>query len=480
MKVLFVNPPRHDGLPVIREDRCEIVNRYLVNPPYSLIQMASVLRERGHEVQVVDANCEDLEHSQVRNRIGGIEPDMVVFRFTPTTIHADMEVAKSAKSVCPDTTTVGICWALRTFAKEIVRDKEDLDVYLMGEYGAYETTLVNLLEARNQGKPLSTVKGIVFSAEKDAISTGPCTSQYPFDELPVPAYDLLPPLSKYYISPKHNRHSPFTIMYTSMGCPYTCSFCVVRQTAWRGRSVQSIMKETTYLKNEHGLRCVFFMDEVFTYERKRTVKICKAFIDNEMDLTWYTSTRVDLVDRELLELMRSAGCRSISFGIESGSQRVLDYAGKGVTVEQALKAVAMAKEAKIGTHLSFVLGLPGENWETVKETTEFVGKALPTMAQFNVAVPYPGTPLFEWALARGWIDRELDYTQLQHQVSIMRTEEMTTEELEKARKKAYRSLYFNPRWILSQLSNPEDLTLTIRYYLKCLQMYLLHGMKHSH
>lgn len=96
------------------------------------------------------------------------------------------------------------------------------------------------------------------------------------------------------------------------------------------------------------------------------------------------------------------------------------------------------------------------------------------MAQLSVAVPYPGTPLFEWALARGWIVRELDYTQLQHQVSIMRTEE-----IEKARKKTYRSMYFNPRWILSQLSNPEDLTFTIRYYLKCLQMYLLHGIRHS-
>lgn len=111
--------------------------------------MASVLRVRGHEVQVVDANCEELQHSEVRNRIRGMEADMVAFRFTQTTIHADMEVANSAKSVCPDATTVGICWTLRTFANEIVRDEEDSDVYLMGEYGAHQTTLVNLLEARN-------------------------------------------------------------------------------------------------------------------------------------------------------------------------------------------------------------------------------------------------------------------------------------------------------------------------------------------
>jgi len=480
MKIVFVNPPRYEGLPVIREDRCEIVNRYLVNPPYSLIQIAAVLREKGEEIQVIDANCENLSYSDAQERIEESKPDIVAFRFTPTTIEADMETAKITKSFYPNALTIGICWTLKRFAEKIIRDNKDLDIYLLGEYGTYETTFLSLMEAINQGSPLDTVKGIAFRRMGDAVSTGPRTTYYPYDKLPIPAYDLLPSLSKYYISPKHSRHSPFTIMYTSMGCPYSCIFCVVRQSKWRKRSVGSIMKEITYLKNEHGLKCVFFMDELFTMDRQRTVDLCKAFIKYKIDLRWYTSTRVDLVDKELLELMRRAGCRNISFGIESGSQRILDYAKKGITVEQAMQAVKTVKEAGIGVHLAFIVGLPGENWETFKETVDFVKKALPSMAQFNVAVPYPGTPLYDLARSKGWIDEDLDYTQLQHQVSIMRTEEMTTEEIEKARKKAYRSLYFNPRWILSQLSNFEDLSLTTRYYLKCLKMYLLHGMKHAH
>lgn len=480
MKVLFVNPPRHDGLSVIREDRCEIVNRYLVNPPYSLIQMASVIREKGHDVRVIDANCTNLSYSEIRREIEECKPEVVVFRFTPATMSADMETARKTKTVCPNAMTVGICWTLRSFAEKIVQDNRDLDIYLVGEYGTYETTLLNVLEARNDGKPLPAVKGIALRAGKGAISTGPCNTCYPCDELPIPAYDLLPSLSKYYISPKHSRHSPFTIMYTSAGCPYSCSFCVVRQTRWRGQSADRVMKEIAYLKSEQNVRCIFFMDELFTYDRNRTLEICRRLIDDEIDLTWYTSTRVDLVDEALLEVMRAAGCRSISYGIESGSQRILDRVGKGTSVDQALQAIKMTKDVGMRVHLSFIIGLPGENRETVNETVRFAKKASPAMAQFNVAVPYPGTPLYYAALSKGWIEPELDYAKLQHQVSIMRTDDMTTQEIEQARKKAYRSLYFHPKWIASQVTNLTDLSLTMRHYVKCLGMYLFHRMEHSH
>lgn len=479
MKVLFVNPPRFDGLPVIREDRCEIVNRYLVNPPYSLIQIASVLREKGKEVQVIDANCENHDYIEVHERIGESKPDIVAFRFTPTTIEADMKTARITKSLYPNAVTVGMCWTLKRFAEKIIRDNKDLDIYLKGEYGTYETRFFELIEAIDQGLPLDTINGLSFRRGGNVISTDPCTVRYLVDP-PIPAYDLLPPLSKYYVSPKHDRHSPFTIMYTSMGCPYSCIFCVMRETRWRSRSVENVMEEIIHLKNEHHIKCIFFMDETFTMDRQRTEDLCKALLDAEINLTWYTSTRVDKVDKELLELMRKSGCRAISFGIESGNQQILDHTKKGVKVEQAMNAIKKVKEAGMGVHLSFIVGLPGENLKTFQETLDFVEKASPTMAQFNVAVPYPGTPLYDLALSKGWIDKDLDYTQLQHQTPIMRTEEMTTEEIGKARRKAYRALYFNPRWILSQFNNFRELSLTIRYYLKCLGMYILHGMKHSH
>lgn len=483
MKVLFVNPPRHNGLPVIREDRCEIINRYLVTPPYSLIQIASVLREYDQEVQLIDANCEDLSYNKIREEMGKSHPDIVVFRFTPTTFEADMAIAKIAKSLNPKIITAGLCWTLRSYAENILKDNSDLDAYLIGEYGNYEVTFLNLVRTLSRKSNLNKVEGIVFRRGENINSTGPCTEEFD-GELPMPAYDLLPPLSKYYISPKHGRHSPFTVMYTSKGCPYTCIFCVARNTKWRERSVKSIMKEITYLKNKHNLKCVFFMDELFTMNRQRTVDLCRELIDNEIDITWYCSTRVDRVDKNLLKLMRRAGCESISFGIESGSQKILDYARKGVKVEQAKEAVKMVKDAGIKTHLSFIIGLPRENWSTFGETIDFVKETMPAMAQFNIAVPYPGTRLYELAVEKGWTEKDLDWTQLCHQTSIMRTDEMTTEELDKARKMAYKSLYFSPAWIFESakwmLKKPNDFLLISRYYTKSLKNYLVHGMKHSH
>jgi radical SAM superfamily enzyme YgiQ (UPF0313 family) len=483
MKILFVNPPRYNGLPVIREDRCEIVNRYLVTPPYSLIQIASVLREHNQEVYLIDANCEDLPHYKIREEMERSYPDIVVFRFTPTTFKTDMVTARIAKFLNPKITTVGLCWTLRSYAENILKNNIDLDAYLIGEYGNYEVTFLNLVRALSGKGNLNGVKGVVFRKGENIISTEPCTEEFN-GELPLPAYDLLPPLSKYYISPKHSRHSPFTIIYTSKGCPYNCIFCVVRNTKWRERSVRSIMKEVTYLKDEHDLKCVFFMDELFTMNRQRTVDLCRELMDKKVDLTWYCSTRVDRVDRNLLELMRNAGCEAISFGIESGSQKILDYARKKVKVKQAKVAIKIVKDAGIKTHLSFIIGLPGENWSTFRETIGFVKETLPTMAQFNVAVPYPGTKLYELAVEKGWIEKELDLTQLCHQKATMRTDAMTTEDLEKARKMAYKLLYFNSAWIFENikwiLKRPNDFLLIIRHYAKSLNNYLVHEMEHAH
>jgi radical SAM superfamily enzyme YgiQ (UPF0313 family) len=207
-------------------------------------------------------------------------------------------------------------------------------------------------------------------------------------------------------------------------------------------------------------------------------------LNEGINLAWYCNTRVDRVDPELLELMRKAGCRGISYGVESGSQVILDNAKKSHAVEQACNAIKWAKDAGIKTYASFMVGLPGENWDTVQETLGFIKSALPNGAQFNVAVPYPGTELYEIAKTNGWIAENLNWRTLYQHSSAMGTAEMTSSELNQARKLLYRSLYFNPRWVLENvrfiLRNPGDIPLAVRYYLKSLKSYLVHGMQHEH
>jgi len=479
MKVLLVNPPKIDGLSVIREDRCEITERVTTLPPYSLLQMAAILRNKGHSVNLIDANGKNISVNELKLKMKSVDFDAIIFRFTPTTFKNDMVVARIAKSISQDIKTIGLCWTLKPFAEKIIEDVKELDFYIVGDY---IVSAPQLIDAINNGYNLDGVSGIVYKNGSRVLRTKTNEVEYDLDKLPIPAYDLLGNLDSYYVNTKYGR--PYTIIYSSAGCPYKCIYCTVAETKWKARSAESIIKEIRYLKKKFNLKFLTFFDETFTYNRERVVEICNRLIDEKIDVTWYCNTRSNKVDLELLKLMRKSGCKGMSLGIESGSQKILNNAKKGTTVKQNEKAITWAKKARIKTYCSFMFGLPGETWDTVQETIEFVKRTLPNGAQFNVTVPYPGTKLFEQAVEKGWVSNDIDWTKLYQHMSTMRTESLTPKDLEKARKIAYRSLYFNPKWVLMNLTwllkEPSDTPLAVKYYLKSLKNYIVYGMEHAH
>lgn len=479
MRVLLINPPRFRGIPVIREERCEVTERYSVLPPYSLMQIASILRSKGHHVQLIDANGEDLDWKRLEEQIRNAAYEVLVFRFAPTTFEWDNRTASISKKHHPQAIAAGICWTLQSVPLEVLQGSLDLDVYIRHEYEVVTPTLVS---AVSEGRSLAEVPGIAYRTGEGVKTSQPSRPIFTWDSMPMPAYDLLPSLNKYYINTPHG--SPFTIIYASKGCPYSCVFCTERNTRLKNRAVESILNELRYLKEEFGVRTVSFFDEAFTIDKKRVVALAKALKHEGLGITWYCNTRVDLVDRNLLETMREGGCGGISFGVESGSQEILDNVVKGTTVEQAENAVKWAREAGIKTYCSFIFGLPGENWRTVGKTIEFVKRVLPTGAQFNVAVPYPGTELHRIAVERGWIKKGATWRKMFQHEAIMRTDELSPEDLNEARRKAYQALYLNPEWWLNNvwytLKHPDDVALAVRYVSKIMDNYLLRGMRHAH
>src|SRR3990172_2093783 len=168
MKVVLVNPPRVDGLPVIREERCEITERYSVLPPYSLLQIAGLLREKGHEPWIVDANGFDLDYSELKHELAKELYDALIFRFTPTTFDADMKTAALSKSVNRSATTIAICWTLRTVPEQVLRDAQDVDIYLRHEYEVVAPELINALK---RGRDPHDVKGIAYRLDRDDLVT---------------------------------------------------------------------------------------------------------------------------------------------------------------------------------------------------------------------------------------------------------------------------------------------------------------------
>lgn len=479
MKTLLLNPPRFEGIPVIREERCEITERYSVLEPYSLLQVAGMLREQGHEVRLIDANGLDLDWAQTESLMKQSPYDALIFRFTPTTYDADMRTATISKRIQPDAFTAAICWTLRTQPREVLTETPALDFYIMHEY---EAVTPKLFESLSNGHGPDGVSGVAYRKGQEIIVNPTAQPIIDYDSLPLPAFDLIPDLQPYHINSPHGK--PFTIMYASKGCPFACTFCTVRRTSFKKRSSDSILKEISYLKERFGIRTISFFDETFTMDRKRVIELCEGLKRDNLNITWYCNTRVELVSKDLFLKMREGGCRGVSFGVESGSQQILDNIQKGNTIEEAEAAIKSAKEAGIKTYCSFIIGLPGETKDTIQETYDFVRRTRPTGAQFNVAVPYPGTPMFEEAVEKGWVKPTLNWRDLYQHSANMRTDSLTENQLESARKMAYRNLYFNSRWLLGNLywvlKYPEDFPVATRYFVKILKNYLIHKMQHSH
>lgn len=472
MKVLLVNPPRFKKVSVIREDRCEIIEKNSVLPPYSLLQIASILREKGHEVSLIDANGENIDYPAFERMISEMDYGAVIFRFIPATFDWDVQTATISKKHS-DAPTIGICWTLGSSVKTVLNEAKDLDIYLMDEYEAVAPELIDRLSA---GDGLSDVAGIAYRYEGEIKINKDASPIKNYDDMPMPAYDLLKSFDFYYADTKHGQ--PFTIMYTSKGCPNSCIYCTMANTKWKAKSAERVIEELQHLKQNYNIKTIMFFDEAFTMNRKRVEKITQAIIDERLDIHWYCNSRVDLIDRNLLEKMKQAGCKAVCMGIESGSQKVIVGSNKRISVEKSAEAIRMVKDAGLKVYCSFIFGLPGENQETVNETIEFIKRTLPTGAEFNIATPYPGTRLHEIALEKGWITGQSDFRTMNQNKSIMRTEELTSEDIEKAREKAHHAIFLNPKWWAQNIGyvikNPEDFSLASKYALGALKLAFEH------
>ena len=470
MKVLLVNPPRFNNISVIREDRCEIIEKSSVLPPYSLLQIASLLRRNGHEVDLIDANGENIDYSGFEKMLSEKEYKALIFRFTSSTFDWDMKVAEISKKYS-DAHTIGICCTLVSLSKTVLNEAKDLDIYLRHNYEVVAPEIIDKLSARDE---LSDVAGITYRHNgeiKVNIDAEPIEN---YSDIPIPAYDLLRSFDLYYADTKHGQ--PFTIMYTSKGCSYSCIYCTMANSKWKQRSAKSVMEELRHLKHNYNINTIMFFDETFTKDKKRVEEITQAMIDEKLNIKWYCNSRVDILDLDILKKMKLAGCRAVCMGIESGSQNIIGGANKKISVEKSAKAIQMVKDAGIKAYCSFIIGLPGENQDTIKETIEFIKRTLPTGGEVNVAAHYPGTKLYDIALEKGWITKEINFRGMNQNRSMMRTDELTTQEIDKARKMAYHALFFNPRWWIQNIGyvikNPDDFQLARHYCINMLRNYI--------
>jgi len=320
---------------------------------------------------------------RLREEIKARDPYILGITSTTPTIYSALKVAKLAKEVDGDITTV-IGGPHVTFtANEVLDSSEDVDFVVAGE-GEY--TMLELLKALEGDRSLKEVKGITFRDKGKIVKTPSRGYIEDLDSLPFPARHLLP-MDKYKIL---GRKLTVIHVVSSRGCPFRCIFCsssALCGKRFRARSVENMLDEIEEAVERYKTRHVEFIDDTFTLNRRRTAEFCEEVKRRGLDISWNCSSRVDTIDEDLMRKMREAGCSIIFFGVESASQRTLDLIGKGITVDRAVKAINLAKRVGIEVLASFVIGFPWETIEDMKETIRFATKLKPDFAEFSVSTP---------------------------------------------------------------------------------------------
>ncbi len=445
MKLLVVNPPRVQGYPVVREERFEHKDIGSVYPPLSLLYCAAVAERAGWQVRMLDANGLDLSLGEVERALDEFRPDACVIRMGFDTQEPDLEVLKAARERGVFTMArLKIVGDTPWLRDEFMKQHPFVDLFFNDEP---ECLLEPVLKALESGKGMDQAPAVTHRLADGGFAT---TAEPPRlmdpDELPYPAYHLLPSLKPYHTGV---MDSPFTVVQSSRGCPFTCSFCAFGKLPFRKRDVVKVVDELEWLKREHGLRHFLFFDDVLTLDQKRIEKMMNLMIERGLNLSWVCCTRANTVNKPMLQLMKRAGCREIAFGIESGSDEVLEGTTKGVTKDDIRQAARWCHEVGILFYGLAIIGLPGETEKSVEDTIAFINEIEPFYTQFGFCVPFPNTDTWNWYTDRGFL-KTRDWAEFFPLADrpIIRTEALDGEALVRLRRRMYLKTMMRPGKLL--------------------------------
>ncbi|HPG68754.1 MAG TPA: PssD/Cps14F family polysaccharide biosynthesis glycosyltransferase [Candidatus Hydrogenedentes bacterium] len=368
-------------------------------PPLGLAYLASALERHGCEVRVIDAHAEKLCPTHVARLIEAQSPDMVGVSVTTPLLPAALDIARRLRAHHPAPILVA-GGPHATVLPEDLLVAEAFDYVVRGEG---EQTIIELIEARLANAGIEAVAGLSYRGEGGITHNAARTLMERIGELPHPDWSLFP--TKQYSS-LVRRNSHCLPIATSRGCPFACSFCYkgISGTRVRLRTPEDVVDEWAMLVERYGVHEIAVIDDAFTINPARVLKICALLVERGLNKTPWSTTngiRVDNVTDELMVAMRGAGCYRVYFGIESGVQSVVDRLGKRITLEQVRAAVRAAKAAGLEVGGYFMFGNLGESAADMDATIRFAMALGIDYAQFTIATPYPGTRMFEDVQAQG-------------------------------------------------------------------------------
>jgi anaerobic magnesium-protoporphyrin IX monomethyl ester cyclase len=433
MKVVLINPAQSG----VVNPRGRIYNR--VWPPLDLATTAAWLEQDGIAVSIIDANAEQLSPEDVAARVGDADQVFVTsssldrWQCPHLDLRPFLAVVRAVRTRVPAVFVMGSHGTVRpdallemTGATAVVR-------------GEPEQTVREIAS----GRSLSEILGVTWRGAQGVVSQP--------DQHPVPMGTLLPPAL--HLLPMDRYHYEvmgphFTLFEMSRGCASSCSFCLLQTygTGVRKKPLDAMLHEIHVAVTQFGVRHAYFIDLEFTVLRQQVIQLCEALIAAKLPLEWCCQTRLDLVDDELLALMKRAGCRLIHAGVEAGSDRVLSSTGKELTLDEVRDGMARIKRAGIDTACFFLLGLPGADVSDAEDLVRTAMALAPTYPLFHVVAPYPGTAMYD-AVAADPRYRFSDDSLFPEAIEGP----LTLPELKALTRKAYLRYYLRPAYIVDRL-----------------------------
>jgi radical SAM superfamily enzyme YgiQ (UPF0313 family) len=424
--------------------------------PLNLMYIASYLEMKGFSVGIMDAFALDYTEDNIFDEIERLRPRMVGFSVVTSQAFEYIKISKRLKKEYPDIFVIAGNVHSSIFYEYFLSNKFcDLVVHDEGE-----VTMANVARAVLSDKSFKDIKGISYrDSSGEIVKNQPIEPLDDLDELPQPAWDLIYMKDykmQFYVDPLANRGKYFAQLITSRGCPFRCKFCSVHfSRKVRFHSVERVIEDIKRLHYDHGVKFIMFHDANFMINKQRLLNICRKIIEENIKIKWGCEGRVDFAvnNPDVLPIMKKAGCRLVSYGIESGSQKILDSCNKGTNVEQIEKAIDLTKKNKIRSFGLFILGLPEDDMDTCEQTINFARKLPLDLAQFSIFVPFPGSPYYDELVDNKIID-EYDWNKFIQYHSFKESEEliysppgMDYQDLIQLQKKAFSSFYLRPKII---------------------------------
>jgi anaerobic magnesium-protoporphyrin IX monomethyl ester cyclase len=371
MKILFVVPRSFNKKQMYKEY------------PLGVGILATLCKQRGHEVKVYDGNVEDSEGEAVEDWAKSFSPDVIAYSIiTPNYPVAKLQIA-SLKEILPGTFFIAGGLHTTLFPELVLQDGFDLACL-----GEGEERFVSVIESLVSHSCFSNIDGVMYKKGDEVIYLPRANRQVNLKELPFVDRSV-------FNLKRYTHHS----LVASRGCPYKCNFCcnysgTILQKGVSVSPAESVLDELEYLEKTFEAKVVFFADDIFFVKKKEILKFCKGYIEKGLNIKWIGQMRADTIDDEIAEAMASAGCQRLYFGVESGSEKVLISTNKKLTKKQLLAGVEATKRAGIRVKTGWIFGLPG-TLEDQYASIDFMLEMRPHEISVHQLIPFPGTPYYD-------------------------------------------------------------------------------------